>query len=185
MARSGQGGGWLLMAVAPSLLLASACTGPKVDRPARADLSIEAVHIKGDGPPKGPEGACWDKDTTPAVIETVTEQVIVSPEVRDAAGQITAPATFRSETAQHMVQDRQEVWFRAPCPEQMDVAFLASLQRALKARGLFGAAISGSYDAATAEAVRRFQAERGLDSPRLSLAAAKELGLIAVDIDRL
>ncbi len=175
MARSGQGGGWLLMAVAPSLLLASACTGPKVDRPARADLSIEAVHIKGDGPPKGPEGACWDKDTTPAVIETVTEQVIVSPEVRDAAGQ----------TAQHMVQDRQEVWFRAPCPEQMDVAFLASLQRALKARGLFGAAISGSYDAATAEAVRRFQAERGLDSPRLSLAAAKELGLIAVDIDRL
>jgi hypothetical protein len=180
MARNGHGGGWLLVAA-----VLSACTGPAVDKPARADLSGELVHLKGDGPPKGPEGACWDKDTTPAVIETVTEQVLVSPEARDAAGQITAPATFRSKTAQHMVQDRQEVWFRAPCPAQMDVAFLASLQRALKARGLYDAPISGLYDDATAEAVRRFQAERGLDSPRLSLAAAKELGLIAVDIDRL
>jgi hypothetical protein len=28
--------------------------------------------------------------------------------------------------------------------------------------------------------VRRYQAERGLDSPRLSLAAARELGLVKV-----
>lgn len=185
MARNGHGGGWLRVAVALSAGALSACTGPAVNQPTRADLSIELVHVQGDGPPKGPQGACWDKDTTPAVIETVTEQVVVSPETRDAAGQITAPATFRSETAQRMVQDRQDVWFRAPCPDQMDVAFVASLQRALKARGLYAAAISGSYDATTTEAVRRFQADRGLDSPRLSLAAAKELGLIAVDIDRL
>jgi hypothetical protein len=33
--------------------------------------------------------------------------------------------------------------------------------------------------------VRRFQADRGLDSPTLSLAAAKELGLIATDLSDL
>lgn len=181
MASHWQGGRAALL-LAGALAL-TACVGASPDGPGRADLQIELV--PGETAPKGPEGACWDKDTTPAVIETVTEQVIVSPEMRDAAGQITAPATFRSKTAQRMVQDRLDVWFRAPCPDQMDVAFIASLQRALKARGLFGAAISGSYDAPTAEAVRRFQADRGLDSPRLSLAAAKELGLIAVDIDRL
>lgn len=180
MARNGQGGGWLLLAA-----MLSACVGPAVDRPARADLSIEAVQTRDGKAPPGGDGICWDKDTTPAVIETVTEQVVVTPEQRDAAGQLVTPAAFRSETAQRMVQDRQDVWFRAPCPDQMDVAFTASLQRALKARGLFGGAVSGSFDADTAEAVRRFQAERGLDSPRLSLAAAKELGLIAVDIDHL
>lgn len=65
------------------------------------------------------------------------------------------------------------------------MAFLASLQRALKARGLYLGEVTGEWNAATAEGVRRFQAERGLDSPRLSLAAARELGLIAVDLDRL
>lgn len=99
------------------------------------------------------------------MIETVTEQVIVSPEMRDAAGQITAPATFRSKTAQRMVQDRLDVWFRAPCPDQMDVAFIASLQRALKARGLLGAAISGSYDAPTAEPCAAFRPTAGWICP--------------------
>ena len=40
-------------------------------------------------------------------------------------------------------------------------------------------------DPATAEALRRFQAERGLDSPLLSLGAAKELGLISTDFEDL
>lgn len=153
--------------------------------PARADLRIELVHLRDEGPPKGPEGACWDKDTTPAVIETTTEQVLVSAEQRDAAGNVTAPAIFRTITSQRMVQDRHEVWFRAPCPADVTVAFIASLQRALKARGLYPDEITGVWSGATAEGVRRFQAERGLDSPRLSLAAARELGLIAVDLDRL
>jgi hypothetical protein len=77
-----------------------------------------------------------------------------------------------------MVQDREEVWFRAPCPAEQTVQFTASLQRALKARGLYLLPVTGTVDAATGEAIRRFQAQRGLDSPILSLAAAQELGLI-------
>lgn len=161
------------------------CTTAPVTGPAQADLQIEQVRLKGEGPPKGPEGACWDKDVTPAVIETVTEQVHVTDEVRDDQGRVVTPATFRTVTSQRMVRDRQEVWFRAPCPAEITVAFVASLQRALKARGLYAEAVTGEWNAATAEAVRRFQAARGLDSPRLSLAAARELGLIAVDVGRL
>jgi peptidoglycan hydrolase-like protein with peptidoglycan-binding domain len=45
--------------------------------------------------------------------------------------------------------------------------------------------ITGEMNPETAEAVRRFQAERGLDSPVLSLAAARELGLAATSLEDL
>ena len=159
----------------------SGCTSGQIAAPARADLAIELVRFGADGPPAGPAGQCWGTDTTPAVIETVTEQVVVSEELRDAAGQIITPAAFETRTFQRMVQDREVVWFRAPCPADITVNFAATLQRALKARGMYLQAVTGTIDAATADAIRRFQALRGLDSPTLSLAAAKELGISATD----
>lgn len=163
------------------ILAISACDTAKVATPAQSDLGIELVRLKDGGPPPGPDGACWAKDTTPAVIETVTEQVVVSDEVRDANGAVTVPASYQTKTHQRMVQDHEEVWFRAPCPEDMTVTFVATLQRALKARGLYLAPVTGEIDQTTQEAVRRFQESRGLDSPTLSLSAAKELGIIATD----
>ncbi len=172
----------LTSAVALVLL---ACTPGQVTAPSRGAFGSELVRLRGDGPPKGPEGACWANATTPAVIETLTEQELVSPEVRDDAGRVVAPATFRTSTHQRMVQDREVVWFRVPCPDVVTVAFVATLQRALKARGLYLLPVTGAMDAATAEAIRRFQAERGLDSPTLSLAAARELGISTTDLDKL
>jgi hypothetical protein len=166
-------------------LMLAGCNGTQVTAPSRADLGIELMRLDKAGPPPGPEGACWASDTTPAVIETVTEQIVMTEEARDDAGRVIAPATFQTKTHQRMVQLREEVWFRAPCPSDMTVQFIASLQRAMKARGLFLGAVTGEMDAATREAVRRFQADRGLDSPTLSLAAAKELGLIATDLSDL
>ena len=164
------------------LLMLAGCTTPQVTAPSRADLGIELVRLKHPGPPKSAEGACWAADTTPAVIETVTEQIIVTEEQRDATGSITTPATFQTKTHQRMLQEREEVWFRAPCPDAVTVNFVASLQRALKARGLFLQPVTGDMNPETSDAIRRFQATRGLDSPTLSLAAAKELGLIATDL---
>ena len=143
--------------------------------------AIELVRLDEPGPPKGPEGQCWASDTTPAVIETVTEQVVVAEESRDEAGTVLTPASFETKTFQRMVQDREVVWFRAPCAEEMTVTFVATLQRALKARGIYLQAVTGEMDAATSDAIRRFQAPRGLDSPTLSLAAAKDLGISATD----
>lgn len=166
-------------------LVLGACSQPQVKAPVLSGQTIAQIEVKvGQTAPRQDQaGACWGKDVTPAIIETVTEQVLISEEQRDAAGKITQPASYRSNIHQRMVQDTREVWFRAPCPDSLTVSFLATLQRALKARGLYTAAITGEMSTETAEAIRRFQAERGLDSPVLSLAAAQELGLLATDLE--
>lgn len=152
--------------------------------PGRADLSMELVRLTVPGPPDSAQGACWASDVTPMVIETVTDQIMVADERRDKAGKRVSPAVFRSETRQKIVQDREQVWFRSPCPQEMTVEFIASLQRALKARGLYVLPLTGQMDAPTRAALRRFQAERGLESDRLSLGAARELGLVTTDQGR-
>lgn len=185
MNRAQRGHGMKFQILLCCVLGLAACEGGKVAAPERSDLGIELLPVKDGKAPKGPEGACWAKDITPAVIETVTEQVMVTEEVRDEAGTVITPAAYQTKTHQRLLQDHEEVWFRAPCEGDMTVNFVATLQRALKARGLYLAPVTGEMDATTAEAIRRFQAERGLDSPTLSLSAAKELGIIATDINDL
>lgn len=137
---------------------------------------------------QAPEGAlpgtCWGKTAKPAVIETVTEQVLVQPAARDATGAEIAPAIYRTETRQRIVQERQETWFERPCEDVMTEEFVASLQRALSARGKYVGPITGVMDARTQAAVRVFQAEDGIDSGMLSVTAARRLGLWAVERPR-
>lgn len=158
-------------------LLLAACQGPPHLR-AAPDLKVELYPKTGPTPPDGPPDFCWDSDITPAVIETYTEHVLLQPEKRDTAGQLVSPAIFRTEIHQEIVRDRQQVWFRAPCPAEITPDFIATLQRALKARGLYLAALTGQFDAPTRLAIRQYQAPLGLDSERLSLAAARGLGIL-------
>lgn len=161
----------------------SACTE---SYPAQVQRALQGVPLTGEivrrtepGPPSTVPGECWAEDVIPAIIETVTEHELVSPERPAATGAPAAPAVYRTVTHQSIVQDRQEVWFRTPCPAEMTPDFVASLQRALKARGLYDAPLTGEMDAATTEALRRYQAPLGLDSERLSLGAARQLGLVS------
>lgn len=132
-----------------------------------------------DTPPQPGEAGCFARQTRPAVIETVTEQELVSPEVRDrATGQVTRPATYRSATHQRIVEGRAEMWFPAPCPEAMSADFVASLQRALQVRGLYAGPVNGLLDIPTHAAIRAYQAPRGLASATLSIRAAQEMGLL-------
>jgi hypothetical protein len=168
------------------LILVAGCTSPGTgtggnSAPVSTDLSAELVRPRGDGPPPGPPGACWQADIKPAVIETVTEQVLATPEVTGPDGQVQTAAVFHSESRQRMVEDRETVWFRTPCPAEMTVDFVATLQRALKARGLYLLPLTGRMDAPTRSAVRRFQTPLGLDSDHLSLAAARLLGIVSAD----
>lgn len=73
----------------------------------------------------------------------------------------------------------EERLFAVPCPDVLDVQFWSSLQRALAVRGHFDGPVNGIADAATRAAVRSYQAPLGLDSPVLSLDAARQLGLLA------
>ncbi|MGQ0564299.1 MAG: peptidoglycan-binding domain-containing protein [Gemmobacter sp.] len=155
----------------------AACTAPAA---VGVDLSAGLVPATGTTPPAAPEGACWERAVTPAVIETVTEQVMATPERRGPDGAVIEPASFRTETRQEIVTDRRAVWFQTPCPEAVDVEFVATLQRALKARGLYGAPLTGALDAATRAAIRAWQRPRGLDSDVLSLDSARALGIVAV-----
>ncbi len=157
----------------------------RTSRPQGPNLRAEIITVQPSPPNAAVANQCWDSDTIPAVIETVTEQSLVSPEVRDAAGKMVKPAVWRSVSKLHMVQESSEVWFRVPCPAVETADFWASVQRALKARGYYLQQVTGQNDAATAEAVRRYQAGHGLDSPILSLAAAQDLGLVAVPLDQL
>lgn len=166
-------------------LVLAACGQTMPDATSRGDFAAELVRRDENTPPEGPAGACWARDEIPAVIETVTEQVRVTPEQRDATGTVTQAAVFSTKVDQRMVRDREIVWLQTPCPAVMDAAFLATLQRALKARGYYLRELTGEMDASTREAIRRFQSERGLDSDTLSLAAARELGLIEVPRDAL
>ncbi len=176
---AGQMRQWAILA---TVLAAAACQSERISAPGNADLSAELIPLEGTRPPDGPPGACWDSDILPTIIETVTEQALVQPEVRGPDGSIVTAAIYRTESSQKIVQDRGQVWFRAPCLADLDVDFVATLQRALKARGFYLLPLTGVYDGPTKDAVRRYQATRGFDSPRLTLTAARELGIVAADL---
>ena len=134
-----------------------------------------------EAPPGAAPGTCWGKVVTPAVIETVTEQVLLQPAEVLVDGTVRAPAVYKTETRQAIVKERQATWFETPCAVDLTPEFVATLQRALKARGLYRGQISGDMDGRTRAAVRRYQKPEGLDSGILSLAAARKLGIVAVE----
>ncbi len=141
------------------------------------------IQIFRDGPEDAQDGTCWAKDESPAVIETVTVQIIERPAVKDANGAIVTPAKLRTETRQRVVEARDTIWFEAPCPEVFDQDFIASIQRGLALRDLYFGRAHGEMDLATQNAIRKFQKPMGLNSPVLSMVAARKLGLVAYSRD--
>ncbi|MCM2560809.1 peptidoglycan-binding protein [Lutimaribacter sp. EGI FJ00015] len=141
----------------------------------------EVTRLFQAAPPGAAPGTCWGKTATPAVIETVTEQVMVQPPEISADGAVTTSPVYRTETRQKIVKERRETWFETPCESVLTPDFVQSLQRALAVRGHYRGTPNGEMDARTRAAVRRYQAPEGLDSGILSLAAARKLGLVAVE----
>lgn len=141
----------------------------------------EITRLRQEAPPGAAPGTCWGKFVIPAIIETTTHQVMLQPAEIRVDGTITHPATFKTETRQEIVRERKETWFRTPCPEVMTPDFISSVQRALKARSVYRGPITGEMDKTTRAAVRKYQKPQGLDSGILSLAAARQLGLVAIE----
>lgn len=129
--------------------------------------------------PTAADTGCFAEQSRPAVVETVTEQVLVQPELRDpTTGKVTRPAAYRTTSHAKIVQGAEKMWFAAPCPAVMTPELIASLQRALAARGLYRGAVSGTLDDATNKAIHAYQRPRGLFSATLSTRAAQEMGLL-------
>jgi hypothetical protein len=117
----------------------------------------EVTRLNQIAPPGAEPGTCWGKHVTPAIIETVTHQIVVQPAQVMVDGTVTQPAIYKTETLQKIVRERREAWFQTPCANIMTPEFIASIQRALAARELYRGKISGEMDASTRAAVRRYQ----------------------------
>ncbi|MGP6086622.1 peptidoglycan-binding domain-containing protein [Antarctobacter jejuensis] len=160
-----------------ALVLLSACDTPQA-------VSREAQGPEGPPPPaeQMADGTCRARDVTPAIYEQVMGQVqVVQAEIAED-GTMIRPPIYRKGPVPRVVQERSEITFAAPCPHQMTPEFIASLQRALAARGYFAGNVTGALDAPTTAAIRKYQSERGLTSAQLSLETARALGLVAIDL---
>lgn len=158
-----------------------ACVAPSAAPDLAAFKEPKLHYTTGQAPPGAKPGSCWGRSTAPAVIETVTEQILLQPAEVLADGTVTKPAVYKSETLQKIVKERRETWFETPCAQDLTLEFISSLQRALKARKLFRGSITGELDARTRAAIRRYQEPQGLDSGILALETGRQLGLVAVE----
>lgn len=156
----------------------AAVLGACAEAPVIGLAEPELIRQTQTAPPGAPEGSCWGKKVTPARVETVTRQVMVQPPEVMADGTVRSPAIYRTATESVITRERSERWFETPCAERMTPEFIASVQRALKARGHYRGTASGRMDGRTRAAIRRFQKGRGLDSGILTLETARALGLV-------
>ncbi len=169
------------LALAFMVVTGLAACAPGPDSSAAMDL----VGSMQDTPPGAPEGTCWGKIVSPALIETVTEQVLIEPARLTPQGDVANAAIYRTETSQRIVTERSVTWFETPCPADMTPEVIATLQRALAVRDFYTGPVTGQIDAETSAAVGRYQASTGLQSRVLSLATARALGVLAVPFDAL
>lgn len=163
------------------LVALSGCNTGAAGGSARLFDAQGGIVSRGEGPENARPDACYGRDVTPAVIETVTEQIMLQPPQVSSSGEVLAPAIFNTETRQQIVEPRRELWFETPCEAEHDPEFIASLQRALAARGHYRGPVTGTMDNRTRRAIRAYQAPQGLDSSVISLAAARLLGLSVWD----
>ena len=140
-----------------------------------------------DAPQALPASAtCRAQGTLPAVIETITEQMIELPATLDSDGAIVTPAVIRTQTRQQILRPREDFEFEIPCPDVVTAEFIASLQRALAARGYYNGDITAELDDATEQAIQQFQLDQGdIATPQLTLQTAQTLGLVPTPTDRL
>lgn len=154
----------------------SAC----MPQPAATKLPEGAILMKpGERPKGGRIGACYGKDTTPAVIDTITETKQVTPARFSSDGStIITPPQYETTTRQVVRAGGQVYYFEVPCPPAFTPEFIASLQRALQVRGFYSEEITSRMDAPTRAAIRAFQLP-GFNSEILTLETARKLGLVA------
>lgn len=168
--------------LASTLALAGCLAAPGAET-TRADLGDEVVITDFTlGPPDARPGACYGKDVTPGVIEQVTEKVLVSPPEIGPEGNVIKPAKYEEKVSHQVVTGREEIFFETPCPPRWTEEFIASVQRALAARGFYRGEISGNLNDETRSAIRSFQLEDGLNSGILSTESARRLGLVEIDL---
>ncbi|WP_299737931.1 peptidoglycan-binding domain-containing protein [uncultured Roseobacter sp.] len=163
--------------LATALLTACAPETPAVTASSPASQSPSSTRTS---PPDAAPDTCWDKTETPAIIETVSERILIAPaDIRDD-GIIRKPAQYKKEDRQRILQPRQENWYQIVCADMLTPDFVTTLQRALSVRGYYPGAPTGQLDTATRDAIAGYQTAQDLPGFELTIEAAERLGLVAV-----
>lgn len=146
-------------------------------------IAPSVITLKEGPAPADTEDQCWVH--LPGQPRTkLEEQVIKVAEPRlDSDGRELSPAIYRRAQVE-VTEPNPGQHFARLCDDQLTPAFVETLQRALQARGVYTGEVTGVMDTATREAVGRYQRGQDLDSDVLSLSAARQLGLVNVDIPR-
>ena len=161
---------------------AAACTpldtGEDEQRP-----DFNTMGLGDDDSRPAPGGGCVATERTDPTYKEVPRQVEVIPAEYGADGVLVNPPVYRNTSVRQIDQEGTVLRFPAPCPPVYTPEFIASVQRALAARGLYSGAITSQLDQGTRAAIRRYQSARGLDSDKLALETARDLGLVAVELE--
>jgi len=168
-----------LKPIIPALAAVSIVAACAEDGAVTSASNVDPISLA-TAPPGAAPDTCWDKTVSPAVVETVTRKVQLQPAQVSSDGRVQSPPVYKTETRQQVVQPRRETWYEIICDADVTPEFIASVQRALEARGFYDGQITGEMDARTKNAIGRYQATEGLDSKTLSIAAARKLGLITI-----
>jgi len=169
---------WHLGFLACAVAALSACEIPTTG--GTNPNSIQTIGFAPDAPAGAAPGTCWGKTIAPAIIETVSREVLIEPAQVSPDGRIQQPAVYKKEDQLNIIRPRAENWFETVCPTLLTEEFVASLQRALSVRGTFRGQATGLMDDRTRKAIRKFQEGDGFDSGNLTVKAARELGLVSV-----
>jgi regulator of extracellular matrix RemA (YlzA/DUF370 family) len=95
----------------------------------------------------------------PAVVERVTTQELVEPERVELT---RTPAVYKEVSRTRVVEPGRREWVRVLCEAEADHPRIKRLQHRLHQRGYYKGSVDGLYGEGTAEAVRRFQHDKGL-----------------------
>ena len=126
---------------------------------------------------------CRVKISDPAIYETVTEKKLIAPAKFSSSGRQIAPPTYQNTIIYRVVRERAVRWFDTPCEDEINADLIVSLQRALAARGYFNGKLTAMMDHDTKVALRRYQAENGLNSDILARQTVIDFGLLPVPRD--
>ena len=153
-----------------------ACTSP-ADAPPGSSAPDPEISRQVAAPEGAPPGSCWGRADTPNAVRLITREIEVVPPEYGPDGTITRPGIYRREEVREIAPTGTGTLFEIPCPGTLVPEFTASLQRALAARALYFGPITGRFDRATRNAIRRYQSAFGLDSAQVSRRMAEDLGL--------
>ncbi|MEZ5686048.1 MAG: peptidoglycan-binding domain-containing protein [Paracoccaceae bacterium] len=160
------------------VLMLGGCMDAPAPQP-QAPVAQTLARALGTAPPAGAPGCYATIETRPVTFGTVKRAVEIRPaQIDPKTGRELAPALYEEQEFSAVLDGGESQSFETLCPAEETPELIASMQRALKARGLYRGAISGRMEAETRRALRAYQAPRGLPSDVVSRRALMEMGLL-------